>query len=92
MIASAANGFMNTSIADCSGTPFNFQPEYNTARAQNVIPWGFGPYIINSQFEIGHFEPCTSLQNPVTTTGDTYYTNCSGPVRHRRGELRPRAG
>ena len=24
MIASAANGFMNTSPVDCSGTPFNF--------------------------------------------------------------------
>jgi hypothetical protein len=79
MIASAANGFMNTSIADCSGTPFNFQPEYNTAAAPNVIPWGFGPYMINSEFEVGHFEPCTSLQNPVTSTGDTYYTNCEGP-------------
>ena len=79
MIASAANGFMNTSITDCSGTPFNFQPEYNSAAAPNVIPWGFGPYMINSEFEIGHFEACTSLQNPVTTTGDTYYTNCSGP-------------
>jgi hypothetical protein len=79
MIASAANGFMNTSITDCSGTPFNFQPEYNSAAAPNVIPWGFGPYMINSEFEIGHFEACTSLQNPVTTTGDTYYTNCEGP-------------
>jgi len=79
MIASAANGFMNTSVVDCSGTPFNFEPEYSTARAQNVIPWGFGPYMINSEFEVGHFEPCTSLQNPVTSTGDTYYTNCLGP-------------
>jgi hypothetical protein len=79
MIASAANGFMNTSITDCSGTPFNFQPEYNTARSQNLIPWGFGPYMINSQFEIGHFEPCSSLVNPVTDTGDTFYTNCVGP-------------
>jgi hypothetical protein len=79
MIASAANGFMNTSVADCSGTPFNFQPEYNTARAQNLIPWGFGPYMINDQYEIGHFEACQSLQNPVTSTGDTYYTNCVGP-------------
>ncbi len=31
MQASAANGFMNTSSTDCSGTPYNFQPEYNTA-------------------------------------------------------------
>jgi hypothetical protein len=79
MIASAANGFMNTSMADCSGTPFNFQPEYSSARAQNVIPWGFGPYMINSQFEIGHFEPCTSLSGLVTDSGDPFYLNCLGP-------------
>jgi hypothetical protein len=79
VIASAANGFMTTSMADCSGTPFNFQPEYSSARAQNIIPWGFGPYMINSQFEVGHFEPCTSLSGLVTDSGDPFYTNCSGP-------------
>ena len=80
MIASAANGFMNTNPFDCTGTPFNFQPEYSSARAQNIIPWGIGPYMINSEFEVGHFEACTSLSGPATTpTGDTYYTNCSGP-------------
>ncbi len=83
MIASAANGFMNTNPATCAGTPFNFQPEYSSARAQNILPWGFGPYMINTQFEIGHFEPCTSVSGAATTplgTGtDTYYTTCSGP-------------
>jgi hypothetical protein len=38
MIASGANGFMNTSPADCSGTPFNFQPEYSTASPNNIVP------------------------------------------------------
>jgi hypothetical protein len=79
MIASAANGFMNTNVNTCDGTPFNFQPEYSSAAAQNLIPWGFGPYMINSEFEVGHFEPCTSLTGKVTSTGDTYYTNCVGP-------------
>jgi len=80
MIASAANGFMNTSPVDCSGTPFNFQPEYSSARAQNIIPWGIGPYMINDEFEVGHFEPCKSISNPVIVPGsDTYYTTCSGP-------------
>ncbi len=37
MIASAANGFMNTNFFNCNGTPFNFQPLFNTARAQNSI-------------------------------------------------------
>jgi hypothetical protein len=83
MIASAANGFMNTDPFSCDGTPFNFQPEYSSARAQNIIPWGIGPYMINNQFEIGHFEPCTSVSGAQTTTigsfTDTYYTTCAGP-------------
>ncbi|MBV9094406.1 MAG: hypothetical protein JO132_11090 [Streptosporangiaceae bacterium] len=83
MIASAANGFMNTNPKNCSGTPFNFQQEYSSARAQNFLPWGFGPYMINSEFEIGHFEPCTSVHGAATFTmgsfTDTYYKNCSGP-------------
>ena len=64
MIASAANGFMNTSPADCSGTPFNFQPEYSSAEAAEHHAVGPGPYNINTQFEIGHFEPCTEVTEP----------------------------
>ena len=81
MIASAVNGFMNTSPTDpsCPGTPFNFEPEYSSAAANNIIPWGFGAYNINSEYEVGHFEPCTSLTGPNTSTGDTYWTNCVGP-------------
>ncbi len=83
MIASAANGFMNTNPKTCNGTPFNFQPEYSSAAAANVLPWGFGPYMINSEFEIGHFEACTKVSGRKTLTEgsftDTYYLNCSGP-------------
>ena len=79
MIASAANGFMNTSPFSCKGRPFNFQPEYSTARAQNIIPWGIGPYMINSEYEIGHFEPCTSVQGKVSGVKDTTFTTCVGP-------------
>jgi hypothetical protein len=83
MIASARNGFMNTNPFDCSGTRFNFQPEYSTARAQNIIPWGIGPYMINTEYEIGHFEPCTAVTGPATFTSgsfsDTYYKHCAGP-------------
>jgi hypothetical protein len=83
MVASAANGFMNTSYADCSGTPYNFQPEYSSAAAPNVDPWGFGPYMVNTEFELGHFEACTSLSGPNTNaSGDTYYSNCSGPYEN----------
>jgi hypothetical protein len=83
MTASAANGFTTTSITDCTGTRFNFEPEYNTARAQNIVPWGFGPYGINTQFEIGHFEPCTRITGRRTlrfgSFHDVYYNHCHGP-------------
>ncbi len=83
MIASKANGFMNTSPVDCSGTPFNFQPEYSSAAPSNILPWGIGPYNINNQFEIGHFEPCTKVTGPQQFTlesfSDTYWSNCRGP-------------
>jgi hypothetical protein len=83
MVASAANGFMNTSPADCSGTPFNFQPEYSSAKPQNDVPWGPGPYNINTEFEIGHFEPCTRVTGRSTLTDgsftDTYFNRCHGP-------------
>ena len=84
MQASAANGFANTSIVDCSGTPFNFEPEYSTARAGNVVPWTALQTNISTEYETGHFEGCTSLSSPITPnpfdasdTGGTYNA-CSG--------------
>jgi hypothetical protein len=83
MVASAANGFMNTNPFDCSGTKFSFQPAYSTARPRNVIPWGIGPYMINSEFEVGHFEACTAVRHAGKLTmgsfTDTYYKQCLGP-------------
>jgi hypothetical protein len=61
----------------------NFEPEYTSAAANNVIPWGPGPYMIDTQFEIGHFEPCQSVTGAQQFTQDvftdTYFTNCSRP-------------
>ena len=78
---------MNTSPVDCSGTPFNFQPEYSSAAPSNILPWGIGPYNINNQFEIGHFEPCTTVTGPQQFTfesfSDTYWSNCRGPYESR---------
>ena len=85
MQASAANGFQNTSIADCSGTPFNFQPEYNTASSANVIPWAALQTDISTEFETGHWESCTSLSDPLVPnpfdSSDTggAYNECNGP-------------
>jgi hypothetical protein len=83
MIASARNGFMTTDPFTCAGTPFNFQPEYNTARAANFIPWTIGVHMIDSAYETGHWEACTSVTGKATLTigsfKDTYYKHCHGP-------------
>lgn len=86
MVASGANGFMNTNIADCSGTPFNFHPEYSSALQQNQVPWAALEGGVLMENEIGHFEPCSSVTNslPFTdnanggTFSDTQYQTCVG--------------
>ena len=86
MQASAQNGFMTTSTADCSGTPFNFQPEYNTAAKANIIPWAALATNISTEFETGHWEECTSLADPIANEdpGDTggAYNQCQGPYEN----------
>jgi len=83
MVASAANGFMNTNIGNCKGTPFNFQPEYNTAGPAELIPWTALQAGILTQFEIGHFTPCSAVRGKATTSfgagTDTYWNRCLGP-------------
>jgi hypothetical protein len=88
MQASAANGFMTTSSADCSGTPFNFQPEYNTAKAGNINPWGADQVDISTEFETGHWEACTSLSDQLAANPDDpndtspIYNECNGPYEN----------
>jgi hypothetical protein len=88
MQASAANGFQNTSITNCAGTPFNFQPEFSTASASNVIPWAAIQTDISTEFETGHWESCTSLSDPLTPNpldpADTggAYNECAGPYEN----------
>jgi hypothetical protein len=81
MLASAKNGFMNTSIADCSGTPFNFRPEYSTASTANQGGWAAAN--INVAYEVGHFTPCTRLQHfdPIRP-GDPSWDFCRGPYEN----------
>src|SRR5262249_5754789 len=78
MIASAANGFMNTSMFNCSGHPFNFQPLFNTARAANSIGWSVLISGILTQYEIGHFEPCSRVTGPIAIGSDTTWLHCHG--------------
>ncbi len=88
MVASAANGFMHTSIADCSGTPFNFHAEYNTARQPNQVPWAALEGGVLMENEIGHFEPCTNVTHNLplsfSNNGQSFsdphmFQTCNGP-------------
>jgi hypothetical protein len=88
MVASAANGFMDTNIADCSGNPFTFHAEYNTAKQQNQVPWAALEGGVLMEQEIGHSESCNSVSNqdPFSTSypdGQTFvdentYDTCDG--------------
>ena len=79
MTASASNGFMNTDISSCSGTPFTFHAEYSTASIQNQVPWAALEGGVLMEQEIGHGEACNSLasRDPFTAS--------------YRGRLRPTA-
>lgn len=84
MLASAVNGFMNTSIADCSGSPWSFRPLYSTASKVNQGGWAAAN--INVAYEIGHFTPCASLTGPtsipVGSYNDPAWQNCVGPYEN----------
>ena len=96
MQASAANGFQESDPSTCAPTAYNFQPEYNTAKPANINPWGADQVDISTVFETGHWEPCTSLSDPVANTldpndGSTMYNVCSSPYENAPGILRTSA-
>lgn len=87
MQASGVNGFHTTSMADCSGKPFNFQPEFNTAAKNNIVGWTALQTNISTQFETGHWTSCTSLTDPFPVIDspaalkgivDTAFDRCHG--------------
>jgi len=65
IVASAANGFQNTSITDCSGTAFSFHAEYSSAKQQNQVPWAALEGGVLMEQEIGHGETCSSVSNQL---------------------------
>jgi hypothetical protein len=90
MQASAQNGFGTTSMATCKSTPFNFQPEYNTAAKGNIIPWAALATNISTEYETGHFEPCRSIGSPYGTyDGDTFWNACRGPYESAPDPMYP---
>ena len=90
MTASAANGFMNTNIADCSGTPFTFHAEYSTAKQPNQVPWAALEGGVLMQQEIGHSEVCNSVtnQDPVIDPSGRPVLQRPERLRHLRGRVR----
>jgi hypothetical protein len=82
MQASAANGFQYIDM-DCNTALANWQPEYNTASDGNIIPWAALQTDISTEYETGHFEPCSSVTGRVTNPADAddtggAYTTCVG--------------
>ena len=102
MTASAANGFMNTNIADCTGTPFTFHAEYSTAKQQNQVPWAALEGGVLMQQEIGHSEVCNSVKNQDPFTFGTTYSDpkvfdtcvggSEGPGKTGEGPCDPNTG
>jgi hypothetical protein len=94
MIASAANGFMNTNFKTCAGSPFTFHAEYSSAAPQNQVPWAALEGGVLMQQEIGHNELCNSLIHHDPTRADglvdlkTFDTCVGGPHEgaHHVGE------
>ena len=58
MVAGARNGFANTDInsSTCKTTPFDFHPEYSSARPENTVPWAALEINVNIAVETGHWE------------------------------------
>ncbi|HEV2376425.1 MAG TPA: hypothetical protein VGS19_30170 [Streptosporangiaceae bacterium] len=76
MQASATNGFADTNMSNCSGSPFTFHAEYSTAKVNNRVPWAALEGGVLMQQEIGHGESCNSVSNTdgfsATLGGGTY--------------------
>ena len=98
IVASAKNGFQNTSMADCSGTPHSFHAEYSTAKKANQVPWAALEGGVLMEQEIGHGEACSTLSHRLGFSstyadGSSYvdpnvFQTCNGGLegRNAKGE------
>ncbi len=105
MVASAANGFADTNMSDCSGVPHTFHAEYSTASQQNQVPWAALEGGVLMQQEIGHAEVCNSVTNKdpfsFSSNGQSYsdpnnFDTCvggsEGPNATGEGPCDPQTG
>jgi len=94
MTASARNGFMETSFKNCRGIRHTFHAEYDTARAQNQVPWITLDGGVMMAQEAGHSELCSSLTDRDYESTGSYkdfdvYDGCAeegNNHRHEAGE------
>jgi hypothetical protein len=106
MVASAHNGFMNTNVKTCAGTPHTFHAEYNTAAQQHEVPWAALEGGVLMQQEIGHSEICHSVTHQlpfssVDANGESFvdraaFQTCNGgsegPGNTGEGPCNPKTG
>jgi hypothetical protein len=95
IVASAANGFRNTSIKNCSGHAFSFHAEYSSAKKKNQVPWAALEGGVLMEQEIGHGEACSSVSHRLGFTknysdGSSYkdpnvFQTCNGGMEGRNG-------
>ena len=65
MVASAANGFMNTNIVTCNGHRSTSSRCSTPPGSQNSIQWSVLLSGILTEYETGHFESCSSVTGRV---------------------------
>jgi hypothetical protein len=90
IVASAKNGFQNTSYSTCAGTKFSFHAEYSSAKKGNQVPWAALEGGVLMEQEIGHGEACSSVSNTLgysvtyphdgTFSDPNTYQSCNGGV------------
>jgi hypothetical protein len=102
MVASAANGFADTNMSDCSGNSFTWHAEYNTAKKANQVPWAALEGGVLMEQEIGHGESCSSvshrlgfaasLSGPSSYVDPKVYQTCNGGNEGKTSTGKPKAG
>ncbi len=79
MVASVANGFMDSDVHTCAPSPFAFHPEYSSAAQNNQVPWAALQLGVSMDVEIGHFEfPDSDADDAGCQLTGTGQTGCIG--------------
>jgi len=100
MVASAANGFQSLNVNTCEPTPWDFHPEFDTAKVGNYVPWAALQANIGFAVEIGHFEaglgdnddddpPCFDEEQGVRLTSGCLDFNLGGDIDFDGTSYRP---